>query len=226
MPTLDHIEVQTGPEPVGSVIWLHGLGADGHDFEPIVPHLGLPADVPLRFVFPHAPIQPVTINGGMRMRAWYDILEMSFERAVDEAGIRDSAGRIEGLIEAERARGVPADRIVLAGFSQGGAMACHVGLRYPQRLAGLLVLSAYLPLESVFEAEAHDANRDVPIFGAHGQWDPVVPYALGAHTAEFLKTRGYTVDWRTYPTEHSVHPAEVRDVGEGLAARFGQTAAM
>jgi phospholipase/carboxylesterase len=217
---LETVEVSTGADPVGAVIWLHGLGADGHDFESIVPHLGIAADRPLRFVFPHGPRQPVTINGGMVMRAWYDILAMTLQREVDADGIRRSAVLVEALIEREIARGIPASRIVLAGFSQGGAMTLDMGLRYGKTLAGLMVLSAYLPLPDALTA-AHAANAQTPIFQGHGTFDMVVPMAGGRMAHQALLGAGYSVQFETYPVAHGVHPSEIRDVGVWLNGLFG-----
>ena len=192
MTATECVEIQTGDDPVGSVIWLHGLGADGHDFEPIVPELRLPGTLPLRFVFPHAPVRPVTINGGAVMRAWYDIISLDRDGPSDEAGIRDSARILETLIEAERERGIDANRIVVAGFSQGGAIALHTALRQRNRLAGLMALSTYLPLTEYFEDEvltdADVGHRDLPIFMAHGSYDPMLPMQLGRHSAELLRS--------------------------------------
>ncbi|MEZ4469265.1 MAG: dienelactone hydrolase family protein [bacterium] len=206
------VEVETGPAPVGTVIWLHGLGADGHDFEPIVPALRL--GIELRFVFPHAPHQPVTINGGMVMPAWYDILELSIQRHVDAAGVERSRQAVEALIAAERARGVAASRIVIAGFSQGGAMALDIGLRHAERLGGILCLSAYLARPDALAAVA--ANRPTPVLMGHGLYDQVVPRFLGQQSAEALQGAGLSVDWRTYPVEHGLHPREVDDIGRWL----------
>ncbi|MBI4246774.1 MAG: carboxylesterase, partial [Candidatus Rokubacteria bacterium] len=174
---LDAVEIETAPNPTAAVVWMHGLGADGHDFEPIVPALGLPAKPAVRFVFPHAPRQRVTINAGMVMRAWYAVRDDGGERREDEAGVRAAQKLIEALVEREKARGVPAGRLVLAGFSQGGAMALHTGLRHAERLAGILALSCFLPLADALAAEAGPANRDVPIFMAHGTHDAVIPLA-------------------------------------------------
>lgn len=215
---LESVVVETGPDPRAAVIWLHGLGADGHDFEPIVPYLELPSELPVRFVFPHASIRPVTINGGMRMRAWYDISGYDLDRGQDEAGMRESARLVTGVLAAEVARGFAADRIVLAGFSQGGAIAAHVALRHPERLAGLMILSAYLPLADSLAQEASAANRAIPILQCHGTWDPVVPAEIGRRTAEFLRDQGYSVVWHGYPAEHSVHPAEITEIGRWLRA--------
>ena len=218
-PLLDAVEVTTGPNPIGAVIWLHGLGADGHDFESIVPHLGVDPQHPLRFVFPHAPRQPVTINGGMVMRAWYDILAMTLQREVDADGIRRSAVAVSALIEREVARGIPPSRIVLAGFSQGGAMTLDMGLRYPEKLAGLMVLSAYLPLPDALE-NAHPANAKTPIFQGHGTFDMMVPLAGGRLAHEALLAAGYSATLQTYPVAHGVHPTEIRDVGVWLRGLF------
>jgi phospholipase/carboxylesterase len=195
------------------VIWLHGLGADGHDFEPIVPELRLESALRVRFVFPHAPVQPVTINGGYAMRAWYDI---GNDRRQDEAGIRASQARVEALIARERTRGVAARRIVLAGFSQGGAIALQTALRHPERLAGVLALSTYLPLAETLAAEAHPANRDAPIFMAHGTQDPLIPLARAAASRDTLRALGYDVQWREYPMPHSVCAEEIAEIGAWL----------
>lgn len=198
-----------------SVIWLHGLGADGHDFEPIVPELQLPDSV--RFIFPHAPVRPVTINGGLPMRAWYDISALGGSSYIeDEAGIRTSQQQVEQLIAAEAAQGVSPERIVLAGFSQGGAIVLHTGLRYASRLAGIMALSTYLPLHEHLEAERHVANAETPVFMAHGQFDQVVPMAIGQRSQERLQAIGQPVDWREYPIEHSVSLEEIRDIAAWL----------
>lgn len=214
------IEIETGPDPTASVIWLHGLGADGHDFEPIVPELRLPPALPLRFLFPHAPHRPVTINNGYVMRAWYDIRTAEFVQREDEAGIRESARMIEGLIEQERRRGMPPQRIVLAGFSQGGAIALHVGVRYPERLAGIVALSTYLPLAAGFTAEAHASNHTVPIFMAHGTEDPIIPLERGRLSADLLKKSGSDLLWRTYGMGHSVCIEEIGDMAAWLVRIF------
>jgi len=210
---LETLEIETGPSPRAAVIWLHGLGADGHDFEPIVPELGLPAAPALRFVFPHAPRQAVTINGGAVMRAWYDV---TGDGRQDAAGIRASQVRVEALIARERARGVAARSIVLAGFSQGGAVALQTGLRHPERLAGILALSAYLPLPDTLAQEASEANRDLPIFMSHGTQDPVIPLSWATRSRDHLVALGYTVEWREYPMPHSVCAKEIEDVGRWL----------
>ena len=212
---LETLEIETGPFPLAAVIWLHGLGADGHDFEPIVPELGMPAAAPgVRFVFPHAPLQPVTINGGAVMRAWYDV---TGDGRQDAAGIRSSQARVEALIARERERGVAAGSIVLAGFSQGGALALQTGLRHPERLAGILALSAYLPLPDTLAQEASEANRDAPIFMAHGTQDPVIPLSWAARSRDHLVALGYAVKWQEYPMPHSVCAEEIEDVGRWLS---------
>jgi len=217
---LETVEISTGDEPAGSVIWLHGLGADGRDFEPVVPELRLPQDLPLRFVFPHAPVRPVTINAGMRMRAWYDIVAIDRSAPQDEEGIRASAAATVDLIERERQRGIAAERIVLAGFSQGGVIAIHAALRYPERLAGLVALSTWMPLGETLAGEASAANRDLPVFMAHGRQDPMVPVGLGEQTREALSAAGYPVEWHTYEMPHAVCPAEIADISAWLQARF------
>jgi phospholipase/carboxylesterase len=195
---------------------MHGLGADGHDFEPIVPELGLPARPGIRFVFPHAPLRPVTINQGHVMRAWYDIRALAGVRREDEAGVRQSARQIEALMEREQQRGIAPRRLVLAGFSQGGAMALHVALRYPERLAGILALSCFLPLASTVAEEASPANRDVPIFWAHGLHDPMVPLAMAEQGREQVAALGYRIEWHQYPIPHSVCAEEIADVARWL----------
>jgi len=214
---LEALETQTSPSPTAAVVWMHGLGADGYDFVDIVPVLRLPESLAVRFVFPHAPMQPVAINNGMVMRAWYDIRPDAGARREDEQGIRRSQGHIEALIARERARGVPPARIVLAGFSQGGAMALQTGLRHPERLAGVMALSCYLPLAERLAAEASAANRDVPIFMAHGTGDPLIPLARARQGYESLSGLGYGVEWHEYPMPHSVCDAEIRDIGAWLA---------
>jgi phospholipase/carboxylesterase len=215
-PTTPPIEIETAPQPTASVIWLHGLGADGHDFVPIVPELRLPSDLAIRFVFPHAPHRPVTINRGSVMRAWYDIAETEFGRQEDAAGIRESEQTVRGLVQRETERGISSERIVLAGFSQGGAVVLHTGLRLPQRLAGILALSTYLPLADALKAEAHPANADVAIFMAHGTDDPIIPLALGESSADLLTRHGANLEWRTYEMEHSVCLDEIQDIAGWL----------
>ena len=213
---LEAIEIETAPNPDAAVIWMHGLGADGHDFEPIVPELRLPATTRIRFVFPHAPLRPVTINQGHVMRAWYDVRALAGVRREDEAGVRQSARQIEALLARERQRGIAPRRIVIAGFSQGGAMALHVGLRYADRLAGILALSCYLPLSNTLPTEASPANRDVPIFWAHGLHDPMIPQAMAEQGREQLAELGYQIDWHQYPIPHSVSAEEIADVARWL----------
>lgn len=203
-----------------SIIWLHGLGADGHDFEPIVPALSLPQGHGVRFVFPHAPIRPITINGGMEMRAWYDIVDQGLERSVDEDGIRGSAASIRALLDREIDAGIASERIVLAGFSQGGAIALHLGLRYPRRLAGILALSTYLPLTESLGTEANEAQANISIFIGHGSYDPLVPEELGRRSAQMLGDAGYNVDYSSYPMQHAVSPEEIRDIAQWLAVRL------
>jgi phospholipase/carboxylesterase len=208
---LQTVERETAPEPAASVVWLHGLGADGYDFDPIVPALRLPGGPEVRYVFPHAPIRPVTINGGAEMRAWYDIVAIQRGAHEDEAGIRESGEAVAALIRREGERGIPPHRVVLAGFSQGGAIALHAGLRYPEKLAGIIALSTYLPLRAA-AGEFHAANRATPIFMAHGSLDPVVPAVLGEESAKFLSESGYDVEFKSYMMPHSVCPQEVEDI--------------
>ena len=210
---METIQIESGPKPQAAVIWLHGLGADGHDFEPVVPELRLPTAV--RFVFPHAPVRPVTINNGMRMRAWYDIFQFG-GGPEDEAGIRASEGLLRELISQERKRGIAAKSIVLAGFSQGGAIVLQTGLRYPERLAGLMALSTYLPLAGKLEQERNQENRDLPIFMAHGSYDDIIPLRRAEQSKDLLVKSGYPVDWRTYPMPHSVCPEEIGHISEFL----------
>jgi phospholipase/carboxylesterase len=217
---LDAIQLETGRDPERSVIWLHGLGADGRDFVPIVGELALPA-APIRFVFPHAPVQPVTINNGMSMRAWYDIVADDLARREDERGVRASQGLVEALVARERERGVPAARIVLAGFSQGGAISLQTGLRHPERLAGIMALSTYVPLAAALEAERNAANADVPIFMAHGTQDPIIPLANARRSRELLERLGYPVEWHEYAMPHSVSPQEIDDIGAWLRRVLG-----
>jgi len=216
---LETIEIETGKNPSASVIWMHGLGADGNDFVPVVNELDLSGAPAVRFVFPHAPKRPVTINNGFVMRAWYDVsfgdLEGNSRRA-DERGVRESQAQIGALIEREVKRGVTVANIVLAGFSQGGAMALHTGLRYPEKLAGVMALSAYLPLADSLALEATAANKATPIFMAHGTFDPVVPLVMGAGSMTFMAGLGYRVEWKQYPMQHSVCPEEIEDVGAWL----------
>jgi phospholipase/carboxylesterase len=213
---LDCVEHETGPQPTHSVIWLHGLGADGHDFAPIVPELQLPASLAVRFVFPHATIQPVTINGGMAMRSWYDILTPNLVKREDETGIRISEQAIQALIALENARGIPSSRIVLAGFSQGCAMTLHTGIRFKEKLAGLMGLSGYLPLIDKAAHEREPVNAATPIFLAHGTHDPVVTLERAEASRAKLVDLGYQVQWHTYPMPHSVCAQEIDDISSFL----------
>jgi phospholipase/carboxylesterase len=213
------VEIDPPSKPVASVVWMHGLGADGHDFAPVPPQLGL-GDLPVRFVFPHAPRRPVTLNMGFVMPAWYDIKSLD-GRGQDVEGIETSAASIRRLVEREREAGIPAEKIVLAGFSQGGAMALHTGLRYPERLAGIMVLSAYLLLPDRLATEATEANRKTPIFQAHGLHDPMVQLDYGQRSRALLEENGYTVEWHEYPMPHSVCPEEIRDIGQWLLRILG-----
>ena len=214
MQTPETVEVVTGANPEGSVIWLHGLGADGHDFEPIVPELRLPAELSLRFVFPHAPVQAVTINGGMKMRSWYDIRSFDAEGRADRAGVLASSLALENLLVREIERGVPANKIVLAGFSQGGAVAMHTALQTEQPIAGLMALSTYMALPE--DAETAVSRKDLPIFMAHGSFDPVLQMAWGRASADRLIEVGYAVEWREYPMAHAVCPQEIADISRWL----------
>lgn len=213
---LPSVEITTGAVPRASIVWLHGLGADGHDFESVVPQLGLAPDFPVRFIFPHAPPRPVTINGGQVMRAWYDIASPDFKQRQDTAGIHASARLITALLDHEQQRGIPSQRIVLAGFSQGGAIALHTGLRYAHPLAGILALSTYLPLADTLTAEAHAANRTTPIFMAHGHDDNVIPQRLAEASRELLTRAGYELAWHTYAMAHGVCWEEIRKIGAWL----------
>lgn len=216
VPSLESIEIETSPNPTVAVIWLHGLGADGSDFVPIVRELDLAGLPAIRFVFPHAPTMPVTINYGYVMRAWYDILGTDLTNREDEGGLRKSQLLVEELIAREKSRGIPANRIILAGFSQGCAMTLQTGLRHPEKLAGLLSLSGYLPIHTKLPAERHPANHDTPIFLAHGRSDPIVPIDRAAMSRDFLKAHGYAVEWHEYAMPHSVCEEEIADVGAWL----------
>ena len=212
----ESIVIETGPDPVASIIWLHGLGADGHDFESIVPMLGLPADLSVRFIFPHAPVRPITVNGGMAMRGWYDIRSISIDENEDTAGVRESATTLAGLIDDEVAKEILPAKIVLAGFSQGGAIALFQGLRHPERLAGILALSTYLPIPDILMSEASGHTAGLSVFMGHGTQDPIVPLQLGEQTREILVARGLEVEWKTYPMGHSITQDEVLDIGRWL----------
>lgn len=216
---LETIEIETAKNPAASVIWMHGLGADGNDFVPIVNELELDGTPAIRFVFPHAPMRPVTINNGYVMRAWYDVSFGDLEgqsRLADERGVRESQAHITALIEREARRGVAAEHTVLAGFSQGGAIALQTGLRHPRKLAGVMALSTYLPLAESLPQEAAPANKPTPVFMAHGTYDPVVPLMMGAGSMTVLTGLGYAVEWRQYPMPHSVCPEEIEDIGDWL----------
>lgn len=214
MEFLPAIEQETRSNPDAAVIWLHGLGADGYDFAPIVPELNLPEDLGIRFIFPHAPSIPVTVNGGFVMPAWFDILEMDIDRKVDSEQLLVSAAAVGRLVDRECARGIDSRRIVLAGFSQGGAVAYQLSLSHPLPLGGLLALSTYFATSDSITLS--EANRDLPIEIHHGVYDPVVPQALGIRAAEFLKDRGYSIDFRTYPMDHSVCPQQIGHIGAAL----------
>ena len=216
---LETIEIETAPNPTATVIWMHGLGADGNDFAPIVPELRLGSAPAIRFVFPHAPMIPVTINNGYVMRAWYDISYGDLEgksRQADEKGVRASRAEIEKLIAREVARGIRANKIVIAGFSQGGAIALHTGLRHAAPLAGIMALSTYLPAPHTLPAEAAAANRDIALFYAHGSDDQVIPIAMAETSRQTLSAAGYAVDWHEYPMQHSVCLEEIRDISAWL----------
>lgn len=212
---LDCIEIETAPNPAHSVIWMHGLGADGNDFVPIVDELELPA-LPIRFVFPHAPMQAVTVNNGYVMRAWYDVLSSDFAQRTDVAGVRASQALIEALIAREKGHGIVASNIVLAGFSQGGAMALHTGLCHPERLAGVMVLSSYVPIPDALSTEAHMSNHDVPIFMAHGRSDPIIPLSAAVQSRDLLVSSNYPVEWHDYSMPHSVCAEELDHIGAWL----------
>ena len=213
---LPSIEIETAPHPTASVIWLHGLGADGNDFVPVVPELKLPPTLALRFLFPHAPVRKVTINNGVAMRAWYDIAAADLNSRADIAGVRQSEGELEALIAREKSRGIAASRIVLAGFSQGGVIALHTAIRHQERLAGVIALSTYLVLADRLADEAAAANRSLPIFMAHGTADPVVRFEWGDASHRALVANGYRVDWHAYRMEHSVCMEEIQAIGAWL----------
>ncbi|HZZ93184.1 MAG TPA: alpha/beta fold hydrolase [Usitatibacter sp.] len=220
MPILPHIELNTGEEPQGTVILLHGLGADGWDFVPIVRELDVPEDLALRFIFPHAPERAVTINNGMEMPAWYDIAMNDIARLPDEAGIRESQAAVEAIIAREVDRGVAPRRIVLAGFSQGGAIALQTALRRNEALGGVVALSTYLALEESLAREGTRSSRGVPIFMAHGTQDPVVPLTLAEKSAATLRAQGYDIEWHTYPMPHTVSAEEIADLSAFLERVF------
>ncbi len=221
---LETVELETAPDPRWAVVWLHGLGADGHDFAPIVPEVVQRGWPGIRFVFPHAPVRPVTINNGMRMRAWYDIRDLGFEGTVgdraDAAGVEDSVAHVEALIARENERGIPASRVLLAGFSQGGAIALSAALKRKEPLAGIVALSTYLPLASQTEGGATESAAVQPVFMAHGTQDPVVPFAAGQRSAERLRAMGFNVEWHAYPMQHQVCGEPIRDLAQWVGRRF------
>lgn len=221
---LETIEHETAPAPKHSVIWLHGLGADGHDFEPIVPEFRHPALPPVRFVFPNAPVRPVTLNQGMPMRAWFDVFGLERDTREDIDGIRAMRQKLIALIQHEFDRGVPAEHIVLAGFSQGCAMTLYTGLRFDRQLAGLIGLSGYLPLRNTTKAERHPANAQTPVFLAHGLMDPVVPISFAETSRDTLQALGQPHEWHTYPMAHAVHPQEIADIRDFLVRCFHEPA--
>ena len=220
MKIIEHIELVTGADPKGTVIWMHGLGADCWDFVSVVKELGLPADLPLRFIFPQAPSRAITINNGQVMPGWYDISMAELHRKPDEAGVRQSQASIDQLVAREIGRGIAAEKIILAGFSQGGAIALQVGLRHRESLGGILALSTYLTLEDSLAAEATIANSNIPILMAHGTQDPLIPLSLALASRAKMEARGYKVDWHEYPMPHSVCMEEIEDIGVWIQARF------
>ena len=213
---LENIELETAPNPTAAIIWMHGLGADGNDFVPLVDELDLSGCPAIRFIFPHAQTMPVTVNGGYVMRSWYDIVGADIARQEDEAGLRKSQGQVEVLIAREKARGIPAERIILAGFSQGCAMTLQTGLRHPERLAGLLCLSGYVPLAPKIAQERAPASLATPIFLAHGRSDPVIPVIRAEQSRDLLKALGYQVEWHEYPMQHSLCGDEIDAIGAWL----------
>ena len=215
---VDAIEISTGENPAWSIIFLHGLGADGHDFAPLPGQMSLPAAV--RFVFPHAPVTPVTINGGLSMPAWYDILTLDWNGPEDVAGVRNSARGLQRLIKRETERGIPSNRVFIGGFSQGGSVALYTGPRHPDPLAGIIALSTWMPQPATLAAENSAANRSLPVFMAHGTYDPTVPAMFGARSRDRLRDRGHEVDWHTYALEHAVCAQEIADLNDWLAARL------
>lgn len=226
MDSLSCVEINPSAPAVGSVIWLHGLGADGNDFVPIVPEFRLPVDLPIRFVFPHAPLRSVTLNNGYVMRAWFDIraLDKNITQGVDQKGILESVKSIEQLIEKEIQRGIPSEKIILSGFSQGSVIALITGLCYPKKLGGILALSGFLPGTEQLIAATSEANRSIPIFLAHGIEDTVIPHALGQVTYSFLKKHNYPVSWHSYRMAHSVCPDEIHDIARWLTKEISNTA--
>ena len=216
--TLECVEIETGPQPRHAVVWLHGLGADGHDFEPMVPQLLRAGWPPLRFVFPHAAIRPISLNNGLPMRGWYDIAGFDLSQRQDEKGVRASIADVEVLIDREAERGIDSSRVVLAGFSQGGAVALAAGVRHARKLAAIVALSTYLPVAEAIGRERSNANASIPIFMAHGAFDPVVPQVLGERARDRLRDWGYAVDWHGYPMAHQVCPQEIADLADFLSA--------
>lgn len=216
------VEINPVTSAKATIIWLHGLGADGHDFESIVPQLQLADDLAIRFVFPHAPMRPVTLNGGMKMRAWYDVIALSKGGREDEPGIKQSAQLIQAFIARENQRGIATDKIILAGFSQGGAMALYCGLLYPEKLAGIIGLSAYVPLANDVRQNRHTANQQTPLFLAGGVYDPIVQHAWTREATEQLQQLNYPISWHTYPMEHSVCLEEIRDIGQWVEGLFSE----
>lgn len=218
---LETVVIEPRQDHKASVIWLHGLGADGNDFVPIVPELKLDDALGVRFIFPHAPVRPVTLNNGMAMRAWYDIIGLDRNGPEDAEGIEASRSEVQALVKAEQDSGIAANRIVLAGFSQGGAIALHTGLRHAQTLAGIMGLSTYLPLRNSLAEQASTANKDTPIFMAHGSMDPMLPQQLGELSRDALQAQGYAVAWHSYPMQHQVCLEEIRDIGAWLTQQLG-----
>ena len=221
----DPIEREINGEPERTVIWLHGLGADGNDFLPIISELNLNSDIGVRFIFPHAPYRPITINGGVTMRGWYDIMSLDRNDNQDEDGIRESVGYLRGLIDRELDRGIPQSKIIIAGFSQGGAIAIYAALTLTSELGGLIALSTYMPLEKTFIDLAKNSTKiqssKLPIFIAHGSYDPVIPLGYGEKTKLLIERFGYTVDWHEYPIEHSVSQREIKDIGQWISGVLG-----
>lgn len=220
MKNLEVIQTETGDSPDSAIIWLHGLGADGHDFAPIVPKLNLPADLATRFIFPHAPVRPITINQGYQMPGWYDISSIDIISTEDESGIRETSDTITQMCQQQEALGIDSKRIILAGFSQGGAIALHSGLRYPSPLAGIMALSTYLPLHTCLNDEAHETNHATSIFMAHGLQDDVVSARFGKQSAQLLKQAGYPLEWHEYQMPHSVCEQEITDIGQWITSRL------
>ncbi|MDH5766383.1 MAG: alpha/beta hydrolase [Gammaproteobacteria bacterium] len=214
--SLEYLELVIGSNPDASIIWLHGLGADGHDFEAMVPELNLPDSCNIRFIFPHAPFRPITLNNGYMMRGWYDIQSLEFGKQEDRAGIEESEQQLLDLINNEITRGIPAERIILAGFSQGGAIILYTGLRYKKPLAGLLALSTYLPLADSLPEQSRPANKSTPLFMAHGTDDNIVNYLYGVQTRQALLQQGYTIEWHDYPMAHSVCMDEIAHIRDWI----------